>query len=128
MWKSYLKELFETGSAKRPLREAYETDYSDTPEMRRLRKSLTTETLWFWILKLLSKRPRHAYVLRHDIKDEFSFMPGNVTCYKVLYFLKRGGYVITKNEGRKKIYYITHKGKNELRKAKEFLEKTSSEV
>ena len=62
---------------------------SDTPEMKRLKRSLTTETLWFWILKLLSRNPRHAYILRKEIENEFGFVPGNVTCYKVLYFLKK---------------------------------------
>ena len=129
VWKLYLKELFETGKSKRPLEEGpYGPQHSDTPEMKRLKRSLTTETLWFWILKLLSKTPRHAYILRKEIKNEFGFMPGNVTCYKVLYFLKKGGYVIIKDEGRRKIYYITDKGRKELLKAKEFMEKTSAEI
>ncbi|MBI2578663.1 MAG: helix-turn-helix transcriptional regulator [Candidatus Aenigmarchaeota archaeon] len=106
----------------------YGPDASDTPEMRRLKRMLTTESLWLWILILLSRKPRHAYVLRNEIRDEFGFMPGNVTCYKVLYFLKRGNYVGIKEEGRKKIYYITEKGRKELSKAKKFLEETSEEL
>ncbi|MBI4018156.1 MAG: PadR family transcriptional regulator [Candidatus Aenigmarchaeota archaeon] len=98
---------------------------SDTPEMARLKRMLTTESLWMWLLILLSRKPRHAYVLRSEIKDEFGFMPGNVTCYKVLYFLKSGGYVGIKEEGRKKIYYITRKGRKELAKARLFLKRAS---
>ena len=93
----------------------------DSPEMGRLRKSLTTETLWIWILTLLARKPSHAYVLRKEIRDEFGFLPGNVTCYKVLYFLSKGGYVKSRESGRKRIYFVTEKGRNELVKAKEYL-------
>lgn len=125
-WKTYLKELFEKGKSKRPIKEGpYGTKSTETPEMKRLKKSLTKESLWYWILILLSRKPYHAYILRTEIKYEFGFMPGNVTCYKVLYFLKKGGYVTDKKIGRKNMYSITQKGRKELSKAKMFLENVS---
>lgn len=101
---------------------------TETPEMERIKKSLTTETLWPWILALLSRKPRHAYVLRNEIKKEFGFLPGTVTCYKVLYILKNRKYVIVKKDGRKKVYYLTEKGKQELLKAKMLLNQLSREL
>jgi len=99
-----------------------------TPEMERIKKSLTTETLWPWILALLSRKPRHAYVLRNEIKKEFGFLPGTVTCYKVLYILKSRKYVAVKRDGRRKVYYPTEKGKQELLKAKMLLNQLSREL
>lgn len=99
----------------------------DSPEMKRLKTSFTIESLWIWILILLSESPCHGYLLRYKIMQEFGFMPGNVTCYKVLYFLKRGRYVNVIKKGNKKMYYITEKGKIELKNAIEIIRKFASD-
>jgi DNA-binding PadR family transcriptional regulator len=117
-WKKFLSELFLKGKGTRP---RIDTVEAGTPEMRRLVKSITIESLWFWILKLLEKSPCHAYILRKKIEDEFGFLPGNVTGYKVLYFLKRGKYVDYKIDGMRKTYHITEKGRKELEKARKYL-------
>ncbi|MCW1301189.1 MAG: PadR family transcriptional regulator [Candidatus Nanoarchaeia archaeon] len=85
-------------------------------EILRLWRNLTTETLWIWILKLLSKRPMHAYVLRNELSS-FGFSPSRITCYKVLYLLQFRGYVKSRKLGRRRYYYLTKKGREELRKA-----------
>lgn len=99
-------------------------------EMLRLWRNLTTETLWIWILKLLSEKPTHAYVLQERL-SKFGFSPSRITCYKVLYLLQFRGYVKSRKLGRRRYYYLTEKGEGELKKAiqliKEVWEKLGDE-
>ncbi len=88
--------------------------------LKRLKKLNTIECLWVYVLKMLSKGPSHAYVLRRAIEEEFGFRPGLVTAYKVLYDLQRLRLVTKKKSGMKKVYEITPKGRADLRKAAGF--------
>ena len=85
--------------------------------LRRLDKLNTTECLWVYVLKMLSKGPSHAYVLRRRIEKEFGFRPGTVTAYRVLYDLQRLGLVKKHKEGMKRVYEITPKGRKDLKDA-----------
>ncbi len=89
----------------------------------RLRINNTVECLYPYILKIISGSPTHAYTLRTAIEKRFGFKVGPVTCYKVLYLLKNQGLVEKTKDGRKKIYRITQKGKNELQKVLDFYKK-----
>lgn len=86
----------------------------------RLRDKLTKENLWLYILSLLKERDMYGYELRAAIAERFGFKPGTVTAYRVLYALKRAGFVETveKNmSGRERKYYkITDTGRGELKK------------
>lgn len=102
-----------------PLFERFSLDNSliKVPEVKRLIKNITTETLWIYILMILIVKPFHAYALRDIIKREFGFTPGRITIYKVLYKLEKRGYVKKVNikkgsiKGPKRKYYkITEKG------------------
>jgi DNA-binding PadR family transcriptional regulator len=88
--------------------------------LKRLEKLNTTECLWVYVLKMLSKGPSHAYVLRKRIEKEFGFRPGTVTAYRVLYDLRKLGLVKKHKEGMKRVYEITAKGKKDLRSAATF--------
>ena len=88
--------------------------------MKRLRELNTRECLWLYVLRILSEKPTHAYTIRSEIHDRFGFKPGNVTAYKVLYLLRRDGYVTQKRDGRIRIYTITDKGKSALKEAINF--------
>ncbi|MBN2517594.1 MAG: PadR family transcriptional regulator [Candidatus Altiarchaeota archaeon] len=94
----------------------------------RLKEKTTRENLWLYILSILEKNEAYGYELRGDIERRFGFKPGNVTAYRVLYSLKRGGFVETVERevgGRKRKYYeITEKGKQELRLGRDFLKTT----
>jgi DNA-binding PadR family transcriptional regulator len=88
----------------------------------RLRRSMTSDNLWLYILTLLKNKEMYPYEIREKIRDRFGFLPGNVTAYIVLEKLKAGGYVkIGRKEkigGPERAYYkITQKGKTELGKA-----------
>ncbi len=88
--------------------------------MRRLEHLNTKENLWVFILRILAEGPVHGYTFRGEIEDRFGFRPGTMTAYKVLYSLRKGGYVRVTQEGRKKVYSITPQGKEALAKAADF--------
>lgn len=101
-----------------------------TPEIRRMLRKITVECVWIYILGLLLVKPRHAYALREDIKKEFGFTVGRITSYKVIYDLKRHGYVrevkIKKKSLRgpeRKYYEITERGSELLLNAGELINK-----
>lgn len=96
--------------------------------LKRLRRKLTVENLWIYILKLLNEKPMYAYELQDEIKKRFDFNIGKITSYIVLYKLKNSGFVESKleeekNSGRVRRYYkITEKGKILLKEGIKILE------
>lgn len=95
---------------------------------RRLVRKLTKENLWIYILSLLRDGPLYGYGLERMIEERFGFRPSRVTCYVVLYRLRKDGYVtvsqtVPSQEGPPRRYYqITDKGMQLLERAREFLE------
>ncbi|MEM4335677.1 MAG: PadR family transcriptional regulator [Candidatus Anstonellales archaeon] len=83
----------------------------------RLKRHLTSENLWLYILSLASKKPVYAYAMRKEIK-RFGFEPSLVMLYLVLPRLELAGYIRSEMRGRRKYYIITKKGKEELEKGK----------
>lgn len=90
--------------------------------MERLQKSNTKENLWLYILFLLKKRRLYGWEIPRIIEKEFNFKPGKITPYRVLYRLEKDGFVKSKMEQRRRIYQITKKGEEELKRAKGFYE------
>jgi PadR family transcriptional regulator PadR len=88
--------------------------------LKKLEKNNTYDCLWPYVLRILKDGPSHGYVLRNEIKRRFGFRPGNVTAYVVLYSLRKKGYVEKRKSGRKRVYTITKKGRNLLKKSLEF--------
>lgn len=98
----------------------------------RLKRNLTTKTLWIYILTLLKEKPRYAYEIQKEIKKKFGFKIGKITSYVVLYRLEKSGYVEKKIEesGRRirKYYQITKKGENLLDQGIKFLEEILEKI
>ncbi len=90
--------------------------------VRRLKDKVQRENLWFFILLLLLTKPRYGYELRRLVKDDFGFLSGNVTAYRVLYSLESEGLVRSEMKDRRKYYSITEAGEREVAKARSFLE------
>ena len=88
--------------------------------LKRLKRLNTKDSLWLYVIHVLKDKPMHAYVLKKEMEEKFDFRSGNVTVYKVLYLLARGGYVEKKKEGRRVVYSVTGKGVKALKDAKEF--------
>ncbi|HOM96102.1 MAG: PadR family transcriptional regulator [Candidatus Methanofastidiosa archaeon] len=100
----------------------------------RLKRKLTTEVLWIYILSLLSNKPMYAYEVKKEIEKSFSFAPARITSYIVLYNLENGGYVTSEwedsGQGRpnRKYYTITDSGKNLLKEGKSFINLVVSRI
>ena len=88
--------------------------------IERLQKSNTIDNLWLYILSLLKEREIYAWEIPKLIEKEFGFRPGKITPYRVLYRLEKTGFVKSQMEERRRIYQITNKGEEELKKAKNF--------
>jgi len=88
--------------------------------LERLKKSNTAENLWLYILSLLEKGSLYGWKIPTLIEREFNFKPGKITPYRVLYRLEAQGFVKSRLEKRRRIYEITQKGRQEIKKAKLF--------
>ena len=91
--------------------------------LKKLERNNTYDCLWPYILRILKDKPMHAYIIRAEIERRFGFRPGNVTAYRVLYALRKRGYVEKTKEGMKQVYTITPKGSVLLKKAVGFYSK-----
>lgn len=96
--------------------------------IERLKEKVLKENLWLFILRLLRDGEVYAYELRKRIQEEFGFLAGKVTSYKVLYLLEKGGYVKAHKEGRRIYYKATNKGLTQLEKAEKFLREVSESI
>ena len=96
--------------------------------IERLQKSNTVENLWIYILSLLKKGEIYAWEIPKLIEKEFGFKPGKITPYRVLYRLEMDDFVKSKMKERRRVYQITEKGKEELKRAKNFYKKLLDEL
>ena len=96
--------------------------------LKRLKHLNTRECLWIYVLRILADGQTHAYALRAEIDKRFGFRPGTMTAYKVLYLLGKEGFVRKKDEGRKKVYYITENGEKALKEAASFYKKLARKL
>lgn len=100
---------------------------SETKAFKRLRKMLTKENLWLYILRLLQERPRYGYEIKNEIRKRFGFSPAIVTGYVILYKMKRDGLVEVSRERNdtkrpdRKYYRITQRGQESMKMAKGLL-------
>ncbi|MFX0096284.1 MAG: PadR family transcriptional regulator [Candidatus Hodarchaeota archaeon] len=107
--------------------ESSTSEESETKAFKRLRKMLTKENLWLYILRLLQERPRYGYEIKNEIRKRFGFSPAIVTGYVILYKMKRDGLVevsLEKNETKRqdrKYYRITQRGQESMKMAKGLL-------
>ena len=72
-----------------------EQQAEETKAYKRLTKKLTKENLWIYVLRLLQERPMYGYEIRQKIDTKFGFAPARVSCYVVLYKMKREKLKIT---------------------------------
>jgi DNA-binding PadR family transcriptional regulator len=96
--------------------------------VERLKEKVLKENLWIFLFKLLEQNDEYAYELRKKINSVFGFWTGRVTGYRVLYLLEKDGYVESYSKGRRKYYKLTGKGQEQLKKAKNFLEKINTSL
>jgi len=103
----------------------------------RLRRYLTVENLWMYIISLLMRSESgemYAYEIKKKLKSDYNISPATVTVYSVLYRMEREGLLKSRSAGSglgrlaKRYYSPTEKGKQELEKAAHLLEELQSEL
>jgi PadR family transcriptional regulator, regulatory protein PadR len=94
---------------------------SEIKPLMRLKRSLTTENLWLYILSTLTGGRTYAYALNSQIEEDFGWKPGLITSYLVFYKLEAEGLITSKYDERRKYYEITPKGRGALKHGKKLL-------
>lgn len=85
--------------------------------VKRLRRLLTSENLWLYVLSLLRRR-KYAYELDERIEREFGFRHNKIMIYIVLYRLEGEGLIKSEFQARRKYYALTKKGADALESAR----------
>ena len=98
------------------------------PVLRRLEQTLTTGNLWLSVLSLAAKRKIYAYNLPEEIRRSFHFLPSRLLVYLVLYRLEGEGMLTSAEDGRRRYYSLTSKGKAALANGKALLRKRANEL
>ncbi len=93
----------------------------------RLKRKLTVENLWMYVLAVLCDGPTYAYDIRKRIVREFGFKPSTITLYSVVYRLKREGLIREIDDGVK-VYEVTDDGVKSLKDAVKFIEDSTSKI
>ncbi len=89
--------------------------------LERLKRKITVENLWLYVIASLLKGPTYAYDIRKRIRELFGFDPSPITLYAVVYKLKREGFIKIVSE-QPKTYGATEEGIRTLREALEIME------
>jgi len=96
--------------------------------LKRLKRKIEKENLWIFILTSLKGKRMCGKELKEMVEENFGFLTGNVTTYKVLYLLESGGYVRSEKSGKKVYYKITGSGRRELSAGSRYLKKLANTI
>jgi len=88
---------------------------------KRLRRKLTVENLWIFIIAILSVKPSYAYGVRIMLRRIFDIKVPSVTVYTVLYRMVREGLLKTEKVNGVKVYKPTKQGVEAFTRAIKFL-------
>ncbi len=97
---------------------------AETKALRRLRRKLTEENLWLYVIHVLKEKPMYAYEVKVSIERKFGFKPRTVTVYAVLYRMVREGLLKVDTKNGTKVYMPTEKGIEAFKLGLEFIENT----
>jgi len=77
--------------------------------------------LRFWVLKSLSEKPMHGYEVMKNLGEEFGglYRPSAGSIYPTIQELEDDGYVIGEEKEGKKVYSITPKGMDLMKRDEE---------
>jgi PadR family transcriptional regulator PadR len=88
-----------------------------------LHASLTKGNLWLYVLAVLDEKPSSSPKnIKQSVQERFGFAPATITFYSVLYKLRREELVKRASEEFRSEYQITAKGREQLARAREFLD------
>ncbi|MGB9598667.1 MAG: hypothetical protein ACPLZH_02380 [Minisyncoccales bacterium] len=87
----------------------------------RAKKFITQENLWIYLLTLGKEREIQEEKVREMIFERFGFLPPLLLTKRVIFFLKKDGYLKKEKYLGKNAFLTTEKGKKELEKLNKFL-------
>lgn len=87
---------------------------SVSPPIARLKRKLSVENLWLYVLAELCQGDSYPYDLVKAVERDFGFKPGKVLPYVVLSKLESEGFVKSYYVERRKYYRVTDKGRRLL--------------
>lgn len=94
-----------------------------TKAVERLRRKITVENLWMYVIRILEKHgPLKAYEIKKKLEEEYGIKPATITAYVVVYKMRREGLLETVAVGGDTLYKPTEKGLRALEEAKKILE------
>lgn len=96
--------------------------------LQRLRQSLTVGNLWLSVLSLAAKKKIYAYNLPEEIDRVFHFSPSRLLVYLVLYRLESEGLLTSAEDGRRRYYSLTKKGRACLASGRALMRKRAGEI
>jgi DNA-binding PadR family transcriptional regulator len=97
--------------------------------LARLRKKLTVENLWLYIIKILREnKPLKAYDIKVHLREKFGINAPAVTVYTVLYRMRRDGLVEVKREGDNVLYTPTDRGLEAFKQGLVFIEEVLAKL
>lgn len=92
-------------------------------------KKLNTEgNLWIYLLALAKEEPVCDDEAGKLIFEKFGFLPGNLLLKRVLFRLRRQGYVSSEKFKGKKAFLTNEEGKKELEKIKSFYQELLQKI
>jgi DNA-binding PadR family transcriptional regulator len=93
----------------------------------RFQKLNTQGNLWIYVLSL-GKEMVCDEDVRRLIFEKFGFLPGNLLVKRVLFRLRRQGYLKTERYKGKKAYRISEEGRKELEKMRSFCQELLQKI
>lgn len=102
----------------------------ETKALSRLKRKLTVENLWMYVVKVLvDEGDMRAYDVIKRVRERFSINVAVVTAYVVLYKMAREGLIERYSSmSGETLYRATEKGKAALREAVSLFKKLSEEL
>jgi DNA-binding PadR family transcriptional regulator len=102
---------------------------SEPRALARLRRKLTVENLWLYIIKILKdNKPLRAYDIKVSLRDVFDINAPAVTVYSVLYRMKRDGLLEIRREGEVVVYTPTERGLEAFKQGIVFIEEVLAKL
>ena len=101
---------------------------SEPAPLTRLKRKLGVENLWLYVLAELCRGDSYPYELSKAIEDHFGIKPGRVLPYVVLSKLEGEGLVESYQQGRRRYYRVTEKGRALLQQGLEYLRSLSDKL
>lgn len=100
-----------------------------TRPLARLKRHLTSENLWLYILSIIEKDGEaYAYTLPREMERRFGFKCSTVMVYLVLHMLEFHRMIKATEKGRRKYYRLTREGGETLSAARKYLSMLSSSL